>query len=184
MTAGPTRRPLAAVVAAALVVGLASCGDEAPESTSPTTSLGLTLGGSDIRAEVRAEGNQGIHDGGEVRVEVEAEEGSEVFGFEAFLCAGGATFELDFDVRPTQAGKCVSKPLSAGSDRYQEVRGVPPYRVVETSFRPGVGTDSFQTSEGIPVTITCGPGSPCQLVLKVQYPQGFGFRVLPLEYAS
>lgn len=172
----------ALVVGAALVLG-ACGGDDDTASSTPSTVKGLTLGGSDIPADIRLEGNRGVRDGQELRIEVQAKGESEIFGFEVFVCAPEATFELDIDIRPTQSGKCLSKPLSPVSDRYKEVRGAPPYDVVETTFRAGVGTDSYEMRDGTPVTIKCGPDDPCQLVLKVQYPNGFGFRAFPLDYA-
>lgn len=134
-------------------------------------------------AAVTVDGTTGLRDGQDVRVRAAADNGSEIFGFEAFLCAGTAKVDTDADVRPSLTGNCASKPLSAGSDKYKEVRGAPPYQVVESTFRAGVGSDSYTTEDGVPVTISCGPESPCQLVLKVQFPNGYGFRAYPLAYA-
>jgi len=135
-----------------------------------------------IPVDVRVDGNTGLADGREVRLRVTAKPGSQIFGFEVFLCQGGVTFRNEADIRPTLAGKCASEPLSARSDSYQEVRAVPPYASVESTFRAGVGSVSFATRDSRQAIVTCGPGHPCQLALKLQFPDGFAFRALPLEY--
>jgi hypothetical protein len=76
----------------------------------------------------------------------------------------------------------VSRPLAPGTDDYQIVQGQAPYDSVETVFKPGAGTDTFQDLNGRTVTITCGPGNPCQIVVKAQFPDGFGFRAFPVTY--
>ncbi len=156
-----------------------------PSGTS-TTAVGgpaTTLATGVVPGVVTVENNTNLRDGQAVKVHITAKTGSEIFGFEIRLCAAGATFQFDSDMRPTQSGKCISKPLSPSSDDYQEVRASPPFAVVDTSFRVGVGTDRFVTGTGRAVTITCGPGHPCQIALKIQYPDGFAFRAYQITYA-
>lgn len=141
------------------------------------------VGQPDVPADVSVVGPTKLNGGQPVAIRVRARAGSQTFGFEAFLCKGDATFRLDADIRPTLAGKCASKPLSPGSDAYEEVPAAPPYQHVEGSFRPGVGTDRYATRDGTPVTVTCGPRDPCQLVLKLQFPNGFALRSYPLRFA-
>ncbi|MGH9268594.1 MAG: hypothetical protein ACRD0D_10515 [Acidimicrobiales bacterium] len=64
-----------------------------------------------------------------------------------------------------------------------QVRGAPPFASAEGQFRAGVGTDQFRLRDGSDGSVTCGPGHPCQVVLKVQYPGGFGFTMVPIDYA-
>jgi hypothetical protein len=124
-----------------------------------------------------------VHDGTTVAVHIVANPGSKIFGFEIRLCAGGATIRLDSDMRPTLGGNCVTKALSSGSDFDQIIQTSPPNASADTVFRVGVGSDHFSTNLGRPVNITCGPGHPCELALKIQYPGGFAFRTIPVTYA-
>lgn len=153
-------------------------------SAAPTASLGprTTPTTAPLPLNVNVTPAQGAVDGQVVTIEVTPAGGSQVFGFEAFLCKGGVDFLLDADIRPDETGKCVSKPLSPGSDDYQLVAAEPPYQSVTSQFRVGVGTDSFTMQNGRTATITCGPGNPCQLVLKLQYPDAYGFRAFPVTY--
>lgn len=133
--------------------------------------------------EVNVSGTTGIKDGQAVRIQAKARAGSSLFGFEAFLCNGGVTYRIDADIRPTITGKCAAESLSPGTDVYQEVRASPPYDVVDDMFRPGVGTNSFPKRDGTTAMVTCDRAHPCQLVLKVQFPDGFAFRSYPLTFA-
>jgi hypothetical protein len=175
------------VAVAGVVLGVAivtRSGSDPGSTTQPATpSQTGVFGGTAVPAEVKVEGNTHLKPGGLVKLRVTSKEGAEIYGFEAFLCKNGATFELDADVRPDYTGNCASKPLSADSDRYKQVKATPPYRVVETTFRAGAGSDTYTMIDGNPATVTCGPGNPCQIVLKVQYPNGYGFRAFPLVYS-
>lgn len=176
-----TTVPVNAKAAASLPHG-ANGLDEAP-TTSTVVGPANTLAPAAVPADIAVHGNANLRDGQEVQVQVTAKRGSEIFGFEIRLCAAEATFRFDSDMRPTQGGKCIAKPLSVLSDDYQEVRAIPPFKAVETTFHVGVGTDRYSTSTGRAVTIMCGPGHPCQLALKIQYPDGFAFRSYPVTYA-
>ena len=59
-----------------------------------------------------------------------------------------------------------------------------PYKTGTLHFRVGVGTSTFTTENLQHVSITCGPGHPCQLVVRLQYPHGFGFKAFPITYAG
>lgn len=135
-----------------------------------------------IPLQVAVTGNTGLHDGDPVSVHVEPKDGSVVYGFEAIMCAGNAQFSVDADIRPTYTGKCITNPLSPSSQKYMAVKADPPFKVAEATFKVGVGTNTYSTRDGDPVAITCGPGHPCQLVLKLQYPNGFGFAAYPLTF--
>lgn len=126
--------------------------------------------------------DHGATDGAEIAVKATPNVGSQIFGFEARLCRGGTEYRNEADFDPMITGKCISKPLSAASQEYQEVPAKPPYEVAETKFKVGVGTDSFKTERGEQVSITCGPGHPCVIVLKLQYPDNFAFRSYPVSY--
>ncbi|MDQ6927549.1 MAG: hypothetical protein M3159_02660 [Actinomycetota bacterium] len=146
------------------------------------TPRALTNGGRPLPLDVTLSPTSNLHDGSEIALHVVPKQGSQIFGFEAFLCADKVPFSYDSDIRPTLSGKCVSKKLSPVSDDYEEVAAPPPYQSVDGTFRVGVGTDTYTMRDGKPVTITCGPGHPCQLVLKLQYPNDFGFAAYPLTF--
>jgi hypothetical protein len=165
---------------ALVILGLTGCssggGSKAVGGLGTTTTTPIPLG-------IQVMGTTGLKDGQGVKVHVTANQGSLVYGFEATLCKGGTAYRFDADMRPTLTGKCIPHPFSAASDDYQEVRAAAPYLVADTVFRAGVGTENFALENGMPVTIACGPGHPCDLVLKVQYPYGFAIRAYPLSYA-
>jgi hypothetical protein len=136
-----------------------------------------------IPLNVSVSNTQGLKDGDAVKIHVTPKPGAVVFGFEAFLCKGGSTtYAFDADIRPDDTGKCVAHKLSPNSDDYMEVRAQPPYSSADASFRVGVGTDTFEMTDGSQGRVTCGPSNPCAIVLKLQYPNGFGFEAIPVTY--
>ena len=164
----------------------ASVANQSGQKTSTTIGPGggaqTTVTVAVAPAVVSVDNTTNLKDGQPVTVRVTADKGSQMFGFEVRLCAGAATIRFDSDMRPTQGGKCITKPLSPKSDDDQVVRSPPPLTTAETNFRVGVGTDQFVTEAGRSVTIACGPGHPCELALKIQYPGGFAFRTYPVTY--
>jgi hypothetical protein len=134
-----------------------------------------------IPLNVAVSNTKGLKDGDPVTIHV-TPKGSVVFGFEAFLCKGGTTYAFDADIRPDDSAKCVAHKLSPNSDDYLQVRTQPPYTSADASFRVGVGTDTFQMTDGSPAAVTCGPSNPCAVVLKLQFPNGFGFEAFPVTY--
>jgi hypothetical protein len=109
--------------------------------------------------------------------------GSNIYGYEARLCAPNAKFLVEYDFYPTQTGNCVLQPLSADSDAHVYVKENPPYTSADLTFRVGEGTSTYTDQNGKNVSITCGHDHPCQLVLLLQVPYGFGFATFPLSYA-
>jgi hypothetical protein len=124
----------------------------------------------------------GLGNGSDVTIHVAPTGGSKIFGFEARLCKAGVDYTSEADFDPTISGKCASKPLSATSQEYKEVPAKPPFEVLDATFKVGVGSDSFKTEQGTPTTVTCGPGNPCVVVLKLQFPDGFAFRSYPVSF--
>jgi hypothetical protein len=155
---------------------------------SPTTDAAGDPGAQTPRTappvplDVQVSSTDRMVDGQEVKIHVSPQSGFAAYGAEAFLCKADTTFLLDADIRPTQTGKCISKPLSAGSNDYVRVAAPPPYGGFDLAFKVGVGTDSYAMSNGQQVSITCGPGHPCQLVLKLQFTKSFGFQAYPVTY--
>ena len=126
---------------------------------------------------------EGVVDGQAVTVHASPEPGSQLFGVEARLCRGDVAVVTDGDFAPTLGGKCIDKPLSTASDAKIVVVGVEPYAGLDVTFRVGVGSTTFKTQYDGSKTITCGPATPCQIVLKLQYPKGFGFKGIPVTYS-
>jgi hypothetical protein len=124
----------------------------------------------------------GVIDGQAVTVRAEPEADSLLFGVEARLCRGDRAVVTDGDFAPSLGGMCIDKPLSAVSDSKVSVVGQEPYGSLDVTFRVGVGSTTFMTQYDGSTTISCGPASPCQIVLKLQYPKGFGFKGIPVSY--
>ena len=99
-----------------------------------------------------------------------------VFGFEARLCAPNVTVEWDADFNPTQGGKCIAHKLTPTADAKLEAIAAAPFQSVDAQFHVGAGRDTYTVQGTGPTTIDCSPGRTCQLVLKIQVPNGFGFR--------
>jgi hypothetical protein len=142
-----------------------------PPRTAPPVPLDVQVSSTDRMV-----------DGQEVRIHISPQSGFSAYGAEAFLCKADATYLLDADIRPTQTGKCISTTLSVGSNDYVKVAAAPPYAGFDLAFKVGVGTDTYTMSNGQPVSVTCGPGHPCQLVLKLQFTNAFGFQAYPVTY--
>ena len=137
----------------------------------------------EIPLAVAISNTSGLHDGDAVTVHVTPKDpGKVVFGFEMFICADGASFQLDADIRPAFTGKCIEHPLSTSSGDYVKVPAAAPYQSVNGTIKVGVGSDSFTTQNGKSVTIACGPAHPCQLVLKLQFQDAYGFQAYPLIF--
>lgn len=201
-----------AVVLVIVVVSRGSSGGSSASANRPSTtttgkpSSSSTVAGDSATSEAPADGaaasgapagyqppplplnvqvssTENLRDGDEVTVHVTPTDGSNIYGLEAFICKPDATYLLDADIRPTQTGKCITRPLSAASGDYVKVAAAAPYQVADLTIKVGVGTDTYTTSNGQTVTITCGPGDPCTLVLKLQVPDTFGFQAYPLTFA-
>lgn len=148
-----------------------------PTSVSPGPYTTPTM-----PVQVEAPPVEGSVDGQAVTVQGSPEPGSKLYGVEARLCRGDVAVVDDGMFTPTLGGACIDKPLSAISDSKVVVAGVEPYQGLDLTFRVGVGSTTFRTQYDGPTTITCGPSNPCQIVLKLQYPKGFGFKGIPVTY--
>lgn len=111
-----------------------------------------------------------------VAIRVAAAPGAQVYGFEARLCSVGAPIAYDADFNPSQGGRCIAHPLAGVSDTKVEAVAAAPYQVAEGQFRLAPGQDSYPTQNGTTAVIRCGGGSRCQLALKIQITDGYGFR--------
>ncbi len=149
----------------------------ATPDSGPASTPGIPLN-------VTVSNTKGLKDGDVVKIHVVPKDGSIVYGFEAFLCKGGVPYTLDAHVRPTFAGNCVppSRPLSAVSQSYEAVKVAPPYKSADGEFRVGVGTTTYPVQRGGTTTVMCDHDHFCALVLKLQYPNAFGFETIPITY--
>ena len=131
---------------------------------------------------VSVSATEGLVSGDVVSVKASPSNGSQAFGVEARLCRGDVAIAFDGQMFPTRAGLGVPKPFSAGTDSFVEVANQPPYGPVAVNFTVGTGSQTFTLQDGTQTTITCDSTHPCQLVLKLQYPNGFGFQGVPLTF--
>lgn len=177
----------AAAVTSTTVAGSGSS-DASGQSTSTTTPSSGPYTTPTMPVEVQvpeSDGTpvtQGAIDGQAITVTARPESGSLLFGVEARLCRGDRAVVTDGDFAPTVGGMCIDTPLSTDSDAEVSVIGREPYGPLDVTFRVGVGSTTFRTQYDGPTTITCGPSTPCQIVLKLQYPKGFGFQGIPVSY--
>lgn len=129
-----------------------------------------------------ASATEGLRSGDVVTVVASPSGGSQAFAVEARLCAGSASIKFDAEMFPTRSGFCIAKPFTEGTDSFLEVLNTPPYGPITVNFRVGTGSQSFILQDSSQTTITCDASSPCQLVLKMHYPNGFGFQGIPLTF--
>lgn len=154
-----------------------------PGQSASAAAAGLPAPPVDLPVRLTVSNTEGLRDGETVTIHAQADSGSSVYALEARLCAGDSPATYDADLYPTVTGNCIVNPLSATSDDHLVVAGAAPYQAVDLNFRVGVGSDSFKKQDGSNASITCGPDNPCQISLKVQIPNGFGFRTYPLTFA-
>ncbi len=152
-------------------------------STAPTATSVAPPNPKELPLVVKVSKTTGLKDGETVTVHVVPKAGSDIYGIEARVCAPKANIVVESDFYPNQTGHCVLHALTPISDAHTDVAIGPPYQVADLSFRVGVGTDRYTTEYGESASITCGPGHPCQLVLLLQVPGGFGFQSYPLTYS-
>jgi hypothetical protein len=152
--------------------------------TGPTNPEGnsVMVPVKDLPLNVAIDKKSGLSDGDTVTVHVAAKSGQKIYGADVRLCQDGATIDNTADFAPTQGGQCVAAPLSASSDAFVEQAGADPFTSLDVPFRVGTGTSNYQMQDGTGVSITCGPGHPCVLVLKLQIDGGFGFESFDLSY--
>jgi len=136
-----------------------------------------------LPVEVSVSSLEGLRPGDAVNIRVTPTGGSETYGFRARLCKKDAVIEGLYDFFPEVAPNCISAPLSAGTDAYVEVKAQPPYQLAEGAFRVGLGTDTFTMDDGTLASVSCTKQDPCQLVLQVHVPYGFGYYRYDLSFA-
>lgn len=167
-----------------------SDGETSASSSSPTTASAPVTDPTptgpyttpDMPVNVAVSTTTGLRSGEVVNVTASPENGSPVYGVEARLCSGTASIQFDGQLFPTRAGLCLPKPFAEGTDSFVEVKNEPPYGPVAVKFRVGTGSQTFALQDGTQSTITCDSTNPCQIVLKMQYPNGFGFQGVPVTF--
>jgi len=148
--------------------------------TDPTPTGPYTT--PDMPVAVAVSTTTGLRSGDVVSATASPENGSPVYGVEARLCSGTASIKFDGQLFPTRAGMCLPKPFAEGTDSFVEVKNEPPYGPVVVKFRVGTGSQTIALQDGTQSTITCDSAHPCQIVLKMQYPNGFGFQGVPVTF--
>lgn len=152
-------------------------GTEVPQRLdAPATTPGMPV-------EVTVSNTESIASGTAVAIRAEPEQQSELFGVEARLCRADVAVLDDGMFTPTLGGVCTPTALAPETDARLSKIGTPPYQGIDLDFRVGVGSHTFLTQFNGDATVTCGPADPCQIVLKLQYPNGFGFRGIPVTFS-
>ncbi len=116
----------------------------------------------------------GLVDGSTVHFHVDATGtvAGSIFGVEARICQQGADIQNSADFAPTTGGICATAPLSATSQNFSSVGTAPPNLIADLDFKVGVGSAPLADVGSGPGTLTCGPGSPCTIWLKLLVPAG------------
>jgi hypothetical protein len=116
----------------------------------------------------------GLVDGSIVHFHVDASGtvAGSIFGVEARICQQGADIQNSADFAPTTGGICATTALSATSQNFSSVGTAPPNLIADLDFKVGVGSSPLADVGSGPGTLTCGPGSPCTIWLKMLVPAG------------
>ena len=121
---------------------------------------------------------EGLADGQRVAIHAEATGGAQIFELRAHLCQAGAgidnTSEFGF-----QGPYCPNGPIGAG----QFDEGVVPpagSTTADLEFAVGMGGVTWLDEQGYVHELTCGPGSPCDLVVEAQITNDTAFVTFPL----
>ena len=153
---------------------------------------GSTAGGSgaaanpaaaplDLKAQVKD--TSGLHSGDAVTVHIDADKGSFIYGVEMRMCSAGTAVHNDFDMIPSTNGRCIGAPLAPGTDGFKIVPSDGDRTSMTTTYTVGTGSETNQLDAGGSATVTCDHDHPCELVVKYQVPNGFGYRTYPLTFA-
>lgn len=137
----------------------------------------------DMPVAVTVSNTESLASGTAVAIRAEPEQQSELYGVEARLCRGDVAVLDDGMFTPTLGGVCTPTALAPETDARLSKIGAPPYQGIDLDFRVGVGSHTFLTQFNGDATVTCGAANPCQIVLKLQYPNGFGFRGIPVTFS-
>ncbi len=114
----------------------------------------------------------GLVDGSTVHFHADAVGTTVVFGMEARICQFGSDIPNAADMAPTQGGLCAETALSPGTQNFNSVGTAPPNASADLDLKVGVGSSTLADVGSGPGTITCGPGNPCTVWLKVLVPAG------------
>lgn len=152
-----------------------------PPTTSTTIPGPATTPGMPVAVDVST--TSGLRSGTPVRIHAAPSPGSQMFGVEARLCRGDVSVLTEGDFAPTRGAKCIANPLAPNTDAKVQVAGTPPYAGLDLTFVVGAGTDTFRSQYDGTVSISCDASHPCQIVLKLQYPDGFGFQGIPVTFS-
>jgi hypothetical protein len=154
---------------------------EPPTPASNPVDAPATTPGMPVAVEVSD--TEQISSGTTVSIRAEPEGQSETYGVDARLCRGDVAILDDGTFSPTMGGVCTPVPLAPDTDALIRKVGTPPYQGIDLEFRVGAGSHTFLTQYNGEATVTCGAAHPCQIVLKLQYPNGFGFRGIPVTFS-
>ncbi len=136
-------------------------------------------------ATVTVTDNGNVTDGQAAHIRVQANTGA-VYEIRAHLCAAGANISTTLDFSYDGA-YCTPSPVSGGSDAETILAngsGLPGGKG-DLAFRIGAGTGKQWTDYwGATHTLTCGPQSPCALVVQLQVTDNTFFATLPICYGA
>jgi hypothetical protein len=167
MTRG-ARLGVALVAAAVVVLGAAAGGAGAATGTAGPISVTVLPVTS-------------VRDGQTVNIDVRAPAGVVIYEIRAHLCLPGADLRSNFDFG-FQGRRCTN--IAVGHGDFEQSVAYPSGVAAGSlnTFKVGSGTASWVNELGYPASITCGPGHPCNLVVRVEITDDTVFYTAPLCY--
>jgi hypothetical protein len=125
----------------------------------------------------------GVVDGDAVAIHASVPQGTRIYELRAHLCVPGRTLRANFDFG-FQGRRCTNAVVGSG-----DVERVAAFPAGVTGadlsgFKVGEGTVHWVNERGYDQTIDCGPGRPCDLVVRVQITNDTRFFTAPLCYGS
>jgi hypothetical protein len=127
----------------------------------------------------------GLTDGQALTINAKVPSGTELFEIRAHLCAPNAGISNTYDF--SFQGSFCSKAKPGAGDNETVVALPRGSTSADLGFKAGVGTMSWTDEDWTtpnPHTVTCGPDSPCDLVVQLQITDDTVFYTVPLCYGA
>jgi hypothetical protein len=175
MTNSPGRARRAALLIGTLIIVLGGTASFAGGAGAANGSVGAIS--------VRASPTSRVGDGQVVSIHVEAKPGTAIYQVSAHLCTAGPDIRTSFDFG-FQGRRCTNDAVGTGDIEKSAEYGSGVAAADLDSFRLGAGRVRWVNELGYPNTLHCGPGHPCDLVVRIQITDDTIFFNAPLCYGA
>jgi len=124
-----------------------------------------------------------VVDGQTVAIRAVSATGAQIYQLRAHLCSAGSEVRTNFDFG-FQGRRCANVALGMGSIEQTAEYGSGVNNAELNSFKVGVGDVRWVNELGFDQVLQCGPGHPCNLVVRAQITDDTIFFNFPLCYGG